>query len=105
MGIFSSFPLVLLPRIQASIIFMTLLLFLPKDMAQQNEFRNNTYDFPAKPRNQMEFGISGGMFTISGDVSAKVSNCWIFGAHVRKALGYIFSLRLQYILWKLLKEP
>ena len=41
-------------------------------MAQQNEFMNNTYDFPAKPRNQFEFGISGGMFSISGDVSAKL---------------------------------
>ena len=24
-----------------------------KGMAQQNEFMNNTYDFPAKPRNQV----------------------------------------------------
>ena len=27
----------------------------PKKMAQQNEFWNNTYSFPAKPRNQLEF--------------------------------------------------
>ena len=40
-------------------------------MAQQNEFMNNTYSFPAKPRNQIEIGISGGMFSISGDVPAK----------------------------------
>ncbi len=67
-----------------------------KGMAQQNEFMNNTYDFPSKPRNEFEFGISGGMFSISGDVSAKLPTVG-FSAHIRKALGYIFSLRLQYL--------
>src|SRR4051812_48426881 len=68
----------------------------PKGMAQQNEFMNNTYDFPAKPRNMWELGISGGAFTISGDVHAKFPT--IGGAiHIRKALGYLFSLRLQYL--------
>ncbi len=67
-----------------------------KGMAQQNEFMNNTYDFPAKPRNQMELGISGGAFTVAGDVNAKFPT--IGGAvHLRKALGYLFSLRLQYL--------
>ncbi len=33
-----------------------------KGMAQQNEFMNNTYDFPAKPRSETEIGISGGIF-------------------------------------------
>jgi outer membrane protein OmpA-like peptidoglycan-associated protein len=67
-----------------------------KGQAQQNEFMNNTYDFPAKPRSQTEIGISGGMFSISGDVSSKLPT---FGGaiHVRKALGYLFSLRLQYL--------
>ncbi|MEP6583572.1 MAG: OmpA family protein [Ginsengibacter sp.] len=67
-----------------------------KGMAQQNEFMNNTYDFPAKPRSEFEFGISGGMFSVSSDVSAKLPTAGI-SAHVRKALGYIFSLRLQYV--------
>src|SRR5258705_3797348 len=67
-----------------------------KGIAQQNEFMNNTYDFPAKPRNELEIGISGGMFSISGDVSAKLPTAG-FGVHIRKALGYIFSLRLQYV--------
>ncbi len=67
-----------------------------KGQAQQNEFMNNTYDFPAKPRNEFEVGVSGGMFSISGDVSAKIPT--IGGAiHIRKALGYVFSLRLQYL--------
>lgn len=67
-----------------------------KGMAQQNEFMNNTYDFPAKPRSEFEFGISGGMFSVSSDVSAKLPTAGI-SAHIRKALGYIFSLRLQYV--------
>ncbi len=67
-----------------------------KGQAQQNEFMNNTYDFPAKPRNEMELGISGGLFSVSGDVAAKLPT-FGFGVHVRKALGYVFSLRLQYL--------
>ena len=68
----------------------------PKGQAQQNEFMNNTYDFPAKPRNEVELGISAGMFSVSGDVSAKLPTLG-FGVHVRKALGYVFSLRAEFI--------
>ncbi len=67
-----------------------------KNMGQANEFWNNSYAFPAKPRNMLEIGISAGIPTISGDVAVKVPT---FGGavHLRKALGYIFSLRLQYL--------
>ena len=67
-----------------------------KRMPQANEFWNNSYNFPAKPRNMVEVGISGGIPTISGDVSAKIPT---FGGaiHIRKAFGYLFSLRLQYL--------
>jgi hypothetical protein len=65
-------------------------------MPQQNEFWNKTYNFPAKPRNQWEVGVSGGMFSVSGDVPAKIPTGG-FSVHVRKAFGYIFSLRLQYM--------
>jgi outer membrane protein OmpA-like peptidoglycan-associated protein len=68
----------------------------PKGMAQQNEFWNNTYDFPAKPRNMWELGVSGGAFTVAGDVRAKFPTIG-FGVHIRKAFGYLFSMRLQYI--------
>lgn len=67
-----------------------------KGLAQQNEFMNNTYDFPAKPRSETEIGISAGMFSVSGDVSAKLPTPG-FGIHIRKALGYVFSLRAEYI--------
>ncbi|MEO8823941.1 MAG: OmpA family protein [Ginsengibacter sp.] len=67
-----------------------------KGKTQQNAFMNNMYDFPAKPRSQTEIGVSGGLFTISGDVSSKLPTGG-FSVHVRKALGYIFSLRAQYV--------
>ncbi len=68
----------------------------PKSMSQQNEFWNNTYSFPAKPRNQWEFGISGGSFSVSGDVPSQ-NPTWGGSAHIRKALGYVFSIRAQYV--------
>lgn len=67
-----------------------------KRMPQHNEFWNNTYNFPAKPRNQWEVGVGGGAFTISGDVPSVIPT-FGFEAHIRKAFGYIFSLRLQYV--------
>jgi hypothetical protein len=67
-----------------------------KRMQQQNEFWNSSYNFPAKPRNMWEIGVSGGMFTVSGDVAAKLPTIG-FTAHVRKAFGYVFSMRLQYL--------
>lgn len=67
-----------------------------KRMPQQNEFWNNTYSFPAKPRNMWEIGVSGGMVTVSGDLPAVIPT-FGFSAHIRKAMGYIFSLRLQYV--------
>ena len=68
----------------------------PKNMPQQNEFWNNTYNFPAKPRNMWEIGASVGNMAISGDVAARIPSLG-WGLHIRKAIGYIFSLRLQYI--------
>jgi outer membrane protein OmpA-like peptidoglycan-associated protein len=66
-----------------------------KRMPQHTEFLNGTYNFPAKPRNQWEVGVKVGTFNISGDVRSRIPSLG-FGAHVRKALGYLFSLRLEY---------
>lgn len=63
---------------------------------QHNEFMNNQYYYPAKPRNQWEIGAKVGTFNIMGDVPSNMFNLG-FGAHVRKALGYIFSLRMEYM--------
>jgi outer membrane protein OmpA-like peptidoglycan-associated protein len=64
-------------------------------MPQHTEFLNGTYNFPAKPRNQWELGVKGGLFNISGDVASQMSPG--FGLHIRKAMGYVFSLRLEYM--------
>lgn len=68
-----------------------------KRMNQQNEFWNGTYNFPAKPRNMWEIGASLGLFTISSDVSVRPFTFPNFSVHVRKAFGYVFSMRLQYL--------
>jgi outer membrane protein OmpA-like peptidoglycan-associated protein len=66
-----------------------------RSMPQHTEFMNGTYNFPAKPRNQWEIGIKAGLFTINGDVSSLPS--YGVGAHIRKAFGYLFSARLNYM--------
>lgn len=77
-----------------------------KRMAQQRDFMNGQYDFPSKPRNQWEVGITAGLYNVSGDVRSKSlfvnqsvaplkTTGW--GIHVRKAWGYVLSTRLQYI--------
>ncbi len=95
MGIFSLFTLGVFAQDTGSYNIYDSSVIPSKGLAQQNEFMNNTYDFPAKPRNEIEFGISGGLFSISGDVTSKLPTAG-FSAHLRKALGYVFSLRLQY---------
>src|ERR1700733_10214233 len=66
-----------------------------KRIPQHNEFLNNAYPFPAKPRNQWEIGVLGGLPFGSTDV-----RYWGptggFGVHVRKALGYVFSVRGEF---------
>ncbi len=77
-----------------------------KRMAQQRDFMAGQYDFPSKPRNQWEIGITAGLYNVSGDVRSKSlfvnqaisplkTTGW--GIHVRKAWGYVLSTRLQYI--------
>jgi outer membrane protein OmpA-like peptidoglycan-associated protein len=63
-------------------------------MPQYTEFMQGTNNFPAKPRNQWEIGLKAGMFRVSGDVASEMAPG--FGLHVRKAFGYVFSMRLEY---------
>jgi outer membrane protein OmpA-like peptidoglycan-associated protein len=65
-----------------------------KRLPQHTEFMANNYPYPAKPRNQWEIGLQAGAFSVSGDVRNRFPG---IGAalHVRKALGYVFSLRGQ----------
>lgn len=66
-----------------------------KRLPQHSQFLANEYAFPALPRNQWEIGVKVGAFNVSGDVRARFPG---FGAglHVRKALGYVFSLRGEF---------
>lgn len=66
-----------------------------KRLPQHTEFMANNYAFPAKPRNQWELGIKLGAFSVASDVRTVFPG---FGAglHVRKALGYIVSLRGEF---------
>lgn len=67
----------------------------PSRMAQHNEFVNNQYIFPAKPRSQWEVGFKVGTPNVGGDVQSNFPT-FGFGVHARKALGYIVSLRAEY---------
>ena len=66
-----------------------------KRMPQQNEFLNNAYPFPAKPRNEWELGIKGAYTTGFTDVK-NWGPTGGAGITLRKALGYVFSLRAEY---------
>ncbi len=70
---------------------------ITSNRAQQfRDFQSGSNLYPAKPRNQWEVGVKLGMFTVSGDVPAVIATPG-FGVHVRKSLGYLFSLRGEYI--------
>lgn len=67
-----------------------------RSLPQHQEFMQGTYNFPAKPRSMWEIGIKGGSFMVSGDVPARFPGLGA-GLHIRKAFGYVFSLRLEYM--------
>src|SRR5579875_1021069 len=64
-------------------------------MPQYTGFKQGLENYPAKPRNQWELGIKYGVLNISGDVPSKFT-APDFGIHIRKAFGYVFSMRLEY---------
>lgn len=66
-----------------------------KRLAQHNEFLNNAYPFPAKPRNEWEIGVKGG-YTNGFTSVHNWGPTGGFGIHIRKALGYLFSIRAEY---------
>ncbi len=76
-------------------------------MDQYRRYMDHQYAFPPKPRNQWELGINVGQYNIFGDVptlmawqkpnSKEVLGSYGFGAHIRKSLGYVISLRASYL--------
>lgn len=60
-------------------------------LPQHNEFLNNQYPYPARPRDQWELGFGVGYATVVGDVKSNGG----FGGTIslRKALNHTFSVR------------
>src|SRR5947209_1794531 len=73
----------------------------PRNLAQQNEFMNNTQNFPAKPRDMWQLGVFAGFPWIDGDCPTAIrgagsginSYAYGVGLSLRKALGYVLSVR------------
>ena len=68
-------------------------------MDQHRKFLNHQTNFPSKPRNMVEIGVSFGLYNVSGDVPSLMlwdKGGYGIGAHIRKALGYVGSVRLDY---------
>jgi OmpA-OmpF porin, OOP family len=62
-----------------------------KSVPQYNEFLNNQFPYPVKPKNQWELGVSVGFSQVGGDLTSKLG----LGASIsaRKSLSHVFSLR------------
>lgn len=75
--------------------------YYPKSRAKQfHRYLEHQDAFPPKPRNMWEAGLGFGLYNVSGSIPTVMF--WNKGGgglsvHVRKSLGYIFSLRMQYI--------
>lgn len=61
---------------------------------QQNAFLNHTDPYPARPRDMWELGIGVGPSFMFTPIDPKLG--YGAGLSLRKSLGHIFSLRLQY---------
>jgi hypothetical protein len=75
--------------------------YVPKSrLPQHRKFLNHQYDFPARPRDMWEVGLGFGLYNVIGQVPSLM--LWQkggYGLHFqgRKALGYLISLRMQYM--------
>jgi opacity protein-like surface antigen len=75
--------------------------YYPKFRRKQfKRYMDHQEIFPPKPRNQWEAGVGLGLYNVIGNVPTLM--LWQkggsgFNVNVRKSLGYIFSLRAQYI--------
>jgi hypothetical protein len=75
--------------------------YYPKSRSKQfHRYIEHQEAFPPKPRNMWEAGLGFGLYNVVGNVPTLM--LWQkggggFNINVRKSLGYIFSLRMQYI--------
>ncbi len=75
--------------------------YYPKFRSKQfHKYIDHQEIFPPKPRNQWEIGAGLGLYNVIGNIPSTI--LWHKGGgglnvNVRKSLGYIFSMRMQYI--------
>jgi len=73
----------------------------PRNLSKQQDFLNNSTNFPSKPRDMWQVGVFVGLPYIDGDAPMAVkgpgsgigSYAYGIGASVRKAIGYVVSIR------------
>lgn len=59
-----------------------------------NQWNNGDFPYPPRPKDMWELGIDLGHSFVSGDVETSMLAGFGGGIHVRKAINYVFSLRL-----------
>jgi outer membrane protein OmpA-like peptidoglycan-associated protein/opacity protein-like surface antigen len=62
-----------------------------KDKSNNEKWRGGTAKFPSKPKDMWELGVHAGYLQYAGDVNSQPG--YGFGLHIRKSLGYVFSVR------------
>jgi len=70
-----------------------------KSIPQYNEFLNNQFPFPPKPRSAWELGLNLGTGFIVGDHPIYIKNYNggpVIGLSLRKAIGHVVSIRASY---------
>ncbi|MEL6987585.1 MAG: OmpA family protein [Bacteroidota bacterium] len=65
------------------------------DSEQNKNWRMGQYKYSARPKNAWELGVHFGHFFIDGDVYRTIPGGFGVGLHLRRALGYVFSVRLE----------
>lgn len=65
------------------------------DPEQNKAWRQGLHPYSAKPKNMWELGIHAGYSWISGDVEAVFPAGFGLGLHLRKAINYTLSIRLD----------
>ncbi|MBK8506951.1 MAG: OmpA family protein [Saprospiraceae bacterium] len=62
---------------------------------QNKKWRDGQYPYSAKPKSMWELGVHAGHAFISGDVESPFPSGLGFGLHVRKAINYTLSFRVD----------
>lgn len=65
------------------------------DPEQNQQWRTGQYKYSAKPKHMWEIGIHGGHQFIAGDVESVGLTGFGVGLHVRKAINYVLSVRVE----------